>query len=147
MNSFSDKIPPSFDKRTDDFAKWSRKFRLWMIITEVDLRKRGALLLLHLDDDTQDRISDLVSEEDIAKDTAVDVILEHLKRFFGKDESVTTFELYEQFESFKRPEEMTIGEYCDEFDRRLKKLQATGTQLPEPILVFKLLKSANLSRV
>ena len=145
MNSFSDKIPPSFDKRTDDFAKWSRKFRLWMTITEVDLRNRGALLLLHLDDDTQDRISDLVSEEDIAKDTAVDVILEHLKRFFGKDESVTTFELYEQFESFKRPVEMTISEYCDEFDRRLKKLQAKGTQLPEPVLVFKLLKSANLS--
>ena len=92
MYSFSDKTPPSFDEQTDDYERWVRKFRLWMAITEVEPRKRGALLLLHLDDDTQDRILDLVAEEDIDKDTSVAVILEHLKTFFGIDESVSTFD-------------------------------------------------------
>ena len=68
-----------------------------------------------------------------------------MKTMFGKDDEVTTFELYEEFESFKRPPEMSIAEYCNEFDRRLKKLQAKDTQLPEPVLVLRLLKSANLS--
>lgn len=145
MSSFSDKTPPSFDKRTDDFSKWRKKFWLWSNITEVEKRKLGSLLLLRLDDDTQDRINELISDEDLIKDDAPEVILQHLNTLFGKDESVTTFELYEQFESFKRPVDMTIAEYCDEFDRKLKKLQAKGTQLPEPVLVLKLLKSANLS--
>ena len=145
MYSFSDKTPPSFDKWTDDYEKWVRKFRLWMAITEVEPRKRGALLLLHLDYDTQDRVMDLMAEEDIDKDESVDVILEHLKTFFGLDESVSTFELYKQFESLKRPIDMTISEYCDQFDRIFKKLQAKGTQLPESVLVLKLLKSSNLS--
>ena len=145
MNSFSDKTPPSFDKRTDDFAKWLRKFRLWLTITEVDKKKQGALLLLRLDDDTQDRVSELVSDEDIVKETAVETILGHLKTLYGRDESVTTFELYEEFECLKRPINMNISEYCDEFDRKLKKLEAKGTKLPAPVLVLKLLKSSNLS--
>ena len=145
MNSFSDKTPPPFDAKRDDYTKWSKKFRLWNTITEVEQRKRGALLLFHLDEHTQDRIGELISEEDIVKPNGADAILGHLKTMFGKADEVITVELYEQFESFKRPTDMSIAEYCDQFDTRLKRLQAKGTQLPEPVLISKLLKSANLS--
>ena len=62
MNSFSDKSPPPFVRNIDDFNKWLRKFKLWLTITEVDKKKHGALLLLRLDDDTQDRINELMKE-------------------------------------------------------------------------------------
>ena len=75
MNSFSDKTPPPFDANKDDYAKWSKKFRLWNTITEVEQRKRGALLLLRLDKNTQDRIGELISEDDIVKPDGADKIL------------------------------------------------------------------------
>ena len=58
MASFSDKIPPPFDKRQDDYVKWKRKLKLWQEITDVPKEKCGMHVLLRLDDDTQEAVQD-----------------------------------------------------------------------------------------
>ena len=40
---------------------------------------------------------------------------------------------------------MTIAKYCCEFEKRLSKVKTSGTTLSEPVLAFRLLKSANLT--
>ena len=145
MASFSVKSPPPFDANEDDFTKWKRKFKMWQTITEVRKNKHGTLLTLNLDRDTQDSIMELVKEEDMIKETGADEVLDKLEGMFGKDESIIAFEVYEDFETYKRPPEMSIAVYCTEFQKRLSKVKSSGTQLNDHVLAFRLLKSANIS--
>ena len=143
--AYSDKAPPPFNAKVDDFNKWVRKFNLWASITDLPKAKQGASLVLRLDDDTQDTVLELVSEEDINKDDGTKTIIDKLQEIFKKDPSVTAFELYEELETYKRPPDLTIAKYCWEFEKRLSKVKTSGTTLSEPVLAFRLLKSANLT--
>ena len=141
----STKVPPPFNAQTDDFNKWLKKFNLWKTLTDIPKVKIGASLVLQLDDDTQDTILELVNEEDIGKENGAQIVIDKLKEIFKKDESITAFEVYEELENYKRPPEMAIPKYCSEFEKRLSKVKTSGTTLSEPLLAFRLLKSANLS--
>ena len=128
-NQFSEKSPPPFNKATDNYEKW----------------KKFQLMILRLDDDTQGAILDLMTENQRKAETGAATMLEHLDRMFPKDESVTAFEAYEEFESYERPAELSMNDYCTEFNRRLSKVKASGTQLSEHVLAYRMLRSANLS--
>ena len=141
----STKVPPPFNAKTDDFNKWLKKFNLWTTLTDIPKVRIGASLVLQLDDDTQDTILELVKEEDIGKENGYQTVIDKLKEIFRKDESITAFEVYEELENYKRPPEMAIPKYCSEFEKRLSKVKTSGTTLSEPLLAFRLLKSANLS--
>ena len=142
---FSEKSPPPFNRATDDYIKWKTKFKLWKDITDVPVAKQTTLMVLRLDDDTQEAILDLMTTAQMKANEGADTLLGHLDRMCKKDESVTAYELYEKFESYERPAELSIKEYCAEFQKRLAKVKSSGTQLSDPVLAYRLLKSANLS--
>ena len=142
--AFTEKTPPPFNKSKDDYGKWKKKLSLWQTITEVDKKKQGGLITLRLDDDTQESVLESVSGEDLAKDTGAASVLAHLDTVFQKDVAVTEMEIYEEFESYKRPENLSIKEFLCEFEKRWKKTQSKGTALSTNVLAYRLLKSANL---
>ena len=144
MASFTDKTPPPFDKNVDNFVKWKKKLSLWKKVTDVADVKQGSLIILRLDDDTQDQVLELVSEEDIGSAEGAKKVLDALDGLFKVEESVTTYETYEEFENYKRPVGVSMKEYCSEFQRKVKKVEATGTKLADVVLAYRLLKSANL---
>ena len=76
---FSDKVPPPFNGNTDDFAKWKRKYELWKQITEVAPTKQRSLLVLRLDEDTQDTILELLTSADLAKEDGADQVVKKLE--------------------------------------------------------------------
>ena len=39
----------NFNKKTDDYTRWKKKFDVWETITDVAETKRGGILLLRLD--------------------------------------------------------------------------------------------------
>ena len=145
-SAFTDKTPPSFNRSSDDYTKWKKKFDIWQTVTDVPKARQGGLVVLRLDDDTQDDVLELITTNELqnADGSGIDKLLVHLDGMFPKDESVTAYEYYEELEDFKRPENMSMSEYCREFKRKLAKVKATGTNLSEPVLAFRLLKSANL---
>ena len=60
-STYSEKVPPAFNKKTDDYTRWKKKFDVWEIITDVADTKRGGLLFLRLDEDTQDDVLETVT--------------------------------------------------------------------------------------
>ena len=64
-SSFSDKTPPPFNRKIDNYAKWKKKFELWQSITEVTAVRQGGLLVLRMDDDTQDHIMETLTINEI----------------------------------------------------------------------------------
>ena len=99
MASFSNKDPPPFDKNRDSYKKWKKKLKLWQVGTDVPKARQGPLVALRLDDDTQDRIIDNISDEDLTSDEGVKKILDHLDTLFEVDAILTDYETYENFET------------------------------------------------
>ena len=142
---FSEKFPPQFNRSKDDYTRWKTKFQLWREITEVAKTKQAALLVLRLDDVTQEDIMDLMTLTQIKEEDGVDILLDHLDKMFKNDEAVTAYELYEKFVMYQRQPEISVKDYCAEFRRRYYKVISTGTQLSDHVLAHKLLNSANLT--
>ena len=145
MASFSDKTPPPFDKNVDNYTKWKKKFKIWQSITDVADTKQGGLLVLRLDELTQETVMEAVTETDIRSATGAAKVLTQMDIMFKQDDAVTGYEAYEAFETYQRPQSMSIKDYCTEFERRLKKVADNGTTLADCVTAYRLLKSANLS--
>ena len=144
-NTFSERSPPSFDKNRDDYPKWKKKFNLWETITEVEKKKRGSILVLRLDDETQESVLDSVSSEDLQSNEGANKVITYLDSVFLKNTQFTEFQLYEDFETYRRPDTYSMDKFIDEFEKRWTKTKNKGTQLSENVLAYRLLKSANLS--
>ena len=136
------KAPPAFNK-DDDYIKWCKKIKIWESLTSLEKSKQGPALFLALDDDSQEAILQLDHDE-IACDDGVENIINKLDKLYLKDKTQSAFEAFENFEGYRRPYELPISEYCNEFDKRYNKVKSYGTVLPEDLLGFRLLKSANL---
>ena len=138
--------PPSFDRKVDSYAKWKRKLGLWLNITDIAKTKLAALIILRLDDDTQDVVLDVLREEDIMSEGGVEKVLDELDNIFQIDPCITAYEDYKEFVSYQRPEYLSVNEFCRQFERKLKKVESAGTKLADNVLAYKLLKSASLER-
>ena len=100
--------------------------------------------MLSLEDKVLDAVLE-IDESDIIKENGVDFIIEYLNRLFKKDSTVIKYQTLEAFMTFKRPSNMSIQAYLNEFDKRLFKTKSYGTVMSDDILAYRLLKSANLS--
>jgi hypothetical protein len=67
-SGFSEKTPPAFDRKNDDYRKWKNKFNLWKEVTDVEGTKQGPLLVLRLDDETQEAVQDLMTVTELKAD-------------------------------------------------------------------------------
>ena len=143
--AYSVKTPPPFDRNNDDYVKWKRRFKVWQSITDEDKKKQGGLLILRLDEETQESIFEALTSDQISSETGADLVIGQLDAIFQKDATVTAYEAYEEFESYKRPKEMTMSEYIAEFEKRWNRTKAKGTALSDNVLAYRMLKSASLS--
>ena len=100
--------------------------------------------MLSLEDEALNAVLE-IDESDISKENGVDFIIERLNRLFKKDSTVIKYQTLEAFMTFKRPSNMSIQAYLNEFDKRLFKTKSYGTVMSDDILAYRLLQSVNLS--
>ena len=68
-----------------------------------------------------------------------------MDKTFKKTEAVIKYETYEMFATYRRPKSMKIKEYVTEFQKRLKKITDVGCVLPDCVIAYTLLQSADLT--
>ena len=102
-------------------------------------------MVLRLDTDTYDEVCSILSVNDIKGEEGVTKVIAELDKIFQVDESINAYELYEQFETYRRPANVSISEYCRVFEQKVAMLQASGTILAEHVIAYRMLKSANLN--
>ena len=98
--TFSVKTPPPFNAKTDDYCKWKKKFEIWESITEVAETKRGGLLVLRLDDDTQDDILEQVTSDQLKAEDGAKTVITKLDKMFKKNESMRAYEIYDRIQKY-----------------------------------------------
>ena len=78
-------------------------------------------------------------EDEIAQENSVDAILHRLDRLFKKDSTITKYQALEAFEMFKRPSDMSIQSFLNEFEKILFKTKSYCSVMSEDLTVVFLL--------
>ena len=78
-------------------------------------------------------------------DDGVNILLCKLKSLFAKDINQAAFIAYDKFEMFKRPANMNIVDFINEFERLYNNIKKYDMELPTGVLAYRLLKSVDIS--
>ena len=92
----------------------------------------------------QDAVLELNSDSIPEKDD-VDKIIARLNKIYKKDELTEKYDALEIFEKYKRQDNTTIRNFLTEFEKHFHKTRSYGTVMPDDLLVYCLIKSANLT--
>ena len=118
--------------------------RFWEMATNVSAKKRAAVVFLTLTGKAREAVLEM-DPADLDNDDGLSLLYGKLDGLFKEDVSQATLNAYERFEKYKRPAEMSISDFRVEFDRLVQQLKSYKIELPEAVLAYRALKSANLS--
>ena len=136
------KAPPQLNDETS-YERWKKEVALWETFTDLSAEKRAPPICLSL----TGRAQDAVLELDITKlnsVTGVTELIAKLDTLFLKDTEQRIYGAYDDFEKFKRNSDMNVNDYIIEFEKRNIKLKEHSITLPDAVLAYRLLHSANI---
>ena len=122
-------VPPKLSS-IDDFEDCLHDTDIWQCLTDLDKEKQGPAIYLSLDENIRKTCCN-IKLKDLNIDDGVDILLCKLKSLFAKDINQVTFIAYDKSEMFKRPENMNIVEFINEFERlynNIKNMTWSGLQ-------------------
>ena len=133
-----------------NYERYKQELAAWRRITDVPKKNQGIAVALTLPCEHTSGIRGRVFEElevaELAKETGLDTLIDFMNKHLSKDNLTDTYEKFEKFEDFSRAGDMTIVQYISEFHQRYNRLLKLNMTLPMPILAFKLLKCAKLTK-
>ena len=133
-----------------NYERYKQELAPWRKITDVPKKNQGIAVALTLPCEHKSGIRGRVFEEiemaELAKETGLDTLIDFMNKHLGRDDLTDTYEKFEKFEDFSRADDMNIVQYISEFYQRHNRLLKLNMTLPMPILAFKLLKCAKLTK-
>ena len=142
MSRNHSKTLPSLSK-TKNYQDWLKLIKIWRNVFDLPTAKQGPAMVLSLETEALDTVLEL-SEEVISRENRLDTKINRLSRIYKKDETLENYMASENFETFKRPENMKMSDYLNKLEQLYNKTKFCVTQMSENILAYRLLKSANL---
>lgn len=143
--------PPELMEK--NYERYKQELLFWNEITSLEQSKRGIAVALSLPEKSssetkniREKVFSQLSIEVLKQDDGLQTLIAFLDKCLAKDKLVDSLEKFEIFEEFKRGNEQSITDFILEFDTRYKAIEKMGMTLPSPILAFKLLKCANISK-
>ena len=140
MSSINRSPPSLSDSKL--FNEWLKLIDIWRKFTSLEPEKQGPASVitrrcgvrLELD-------SDIISGKD-----GGDKIIARLDKIYKKYELTQKYNVLESFEKYKRKDNATIGNFQTELEKSFHKTRShDGTMMPDNILAYHLIKSANLT--
>lgn len=142
--------PPVFNSKEKTFERWKVEIEMWSEVTDLAKNKMGIAVALSLPENDSTVIREQVMEEvkldDLKKDDGLKTLLTFMEKKLGKDDMEDSLEKYEEFKNCRREQDQKIGEFIHEFEQKYNRILKKGIKLPEEILCFELLSSANISK-
>ena len=130
-------VPPGLQSLLDRLQEGNKNENL----TSINNR---TFLYLSLKGKAREAALELDIDKIKGKD-GVDLILKRLDELYLEDTTQTAYLAYQNFETFKRPETMTMKDYLLKFEQLYTKIKDHQMILPDGVLAYRVLNSANLS--
>ena len=137
------KAPPAFAEG-QDYNDWKLDIELWQEFTSLEKKKQGTAFLLELEPGkVKDAVRSLGKEVLVAED-GMNQIITHLDKIYKEDAAQLSYRVYSKFEKYSRPDSMSLQSYISEFEKLLADLKKQKITLPQEVLAYRFLNSANL---
>ena len=95
-----------------DFEHWLYELELWRLVTDLSKEKQGPVLFLSLNGKVRQACASL-SKEELNKEDGLDKFVEKSRELYCVSQDQAMYSAYEKFETFQRPETMTITKYIN----------------------------------
>ena len=135
-------VPPKLE--AGKYEAWRKEMKFWEQATNVKSAQRASVVFLSLSGKAREAVLEL-EPEDLNVEAGLTLLYAKLDSLFKTDSDQAAFAAYENFEKFSRSDNMSMSDYKVEFDRLVQQLKHHKMELPEPVLAYRALKSANLS--
>ena len=135
--------PPEF-MESMNWTDYKKEVKNWQALTTLKPEQQGPCLYLSLKEKAREAALELDLEAINGKD-GIQLILERLDALFLEDKTQTAYLAYQTFENFKRPSEMLMKDYLVKFEQLYTKMKDHQMILPDGVLAYRVLNSANLT--
>ena len=134
--------PPALTEKTD-YELWKLETHAWTVVTDISKEKQAVAVALNLPDDKR-KIKEKVFGElglsALNSENCMNNLFGFWDRYLLKDEVMSSWRRFEDFEKFERKHGQNIRDYVDNFD-----LKSSKVERHHEILALKLLSKANLT--
>ena len=143
-------VPPPSLSGNKSYEQYRLELDLWESITEVAKVKQGGTVAFSLPDDHESRIREKVFNEikleDLNKEAGLETLKAFLDKCLKKDDLTDRWLKYDDFDECKRSDGQSVDEFIIKFDEKYNKIKKGGSQIPQDILAFMMLKRACLTK-
>ena len=141
----SEKIigPPNFDEKAFSWKEYKKEIEVWASLTNLPKKKQGPALWMSLSGKAKEVVQDMDLDE-IKADDGLRKMLGKLDAVFKIDDNQAAYLAYRSFETFVRPVDMKMQEFVIKFESLNNKIKKHDMTLPDGVLAYRFLHSANL---
>ena len=112
--------------------------------SSLEKKKQTPAIFLSLSGQAREAVLDLGLDK-LNDDNGVKNLLEKLDKLYLKDDKHSAYEGYERFETLSRALSVTVSDYIIEFEHLCNKAKQHKMELPDGVLAYQFLISANIS--
>ena len=142
MSSY--KNPPKLNEDMQ-YEAWVKEVNLWSLCCKLEKEEQGPALALSLSGHARQAAMDIDTNLMKSAD-GLQAVINKLDGLYLKDVNQRIYVALKTFERFRRTDEVSMDDYLNQFDLRYNKLKAHGIILPDIVLGYRMLESANLSQ-
>ena len=127
-----------------NYEDFKLDIELWQEFTGLEKKKQGTAFLLELKEGKVKSAVRSLGKDVITAEDGLAKIIEHLDKIYLEDSAQMTYRVYCRFEKYVRKDGLNLQSYISEFEKLLADLKKRRVILPEVVLAYRLLNSANL---
>ena len=130
------------------YTDWKKEIEVWRAtndVRKVNKQVQAGVLFESLEGKFCETVLSELTVVEITGQDGVDKILEKLDAFFEGNKTKNAFQAHDDLMSYRRNPETSIEDFLIEFQLKVNKVKSAGTTLPDGVLGYTLLNSANLS--
>ena len=135
--------PPDYDESRYSWEIYKKEVQIWAELTKLADEKKGSAFWMTLTGKAKSVVQDMTIEEIKAKD-GLTKMLAKLEDVFKPDANQAAYMAYQEFEMFKRPDEMKLPDFVIKFEELNSRIKVHKMVLPDGVLAYRFLQSANL---
>ena len=126
------------------YETWKNELDVWKLITDVKPEKQALAITLLLMGQARAKALEIDAAQ-LNTEDGVSILLTALDTLFLQDEVDLAYTVYSDFERLRKGEDMSMGDFIIEYERRYNTCRKHKMEYPDSVLAFKLLDNAGLS--
>ena len=141
--------PPVMITDPSQFTLYEKKLKRWSRLSPLPHQLQFDLILTEIptSNPLNEKLEEEIGESTEAATKGVDVILDKLREWFGKEEDIDAFVNYKEFEGKSRGHDQDLLQFVNEWESLYNKCKARDDTISDRVLSFKLIVACNLSEM